>query len=65
MDFVELPPGGKVILNRCVCRLKPNVNGMIIHYKERLVVRESRQGEGADYYKTFSPVARFDTIVSV
>lgn len=45
-------------------RTKQNANGEVNRYKIRLVARFN-QKEGLDYNKTFSPVARFDTICSV
>lgn len=42
-DFVPLPPGRKVINNKCVFRIKRNQDGNIDKYKARLVVKGCSQ----------------------
>lgn len=45
-----------------VFRKKENANGSINKYKARLVVKGYAQVFGVDFFDTFAPVARLDTI---
>ena len=59
---MNLPKGRKAIDNKWVFKIKRKPDGTVDRYKARLVVRGFSQIEGVDFFETFSPVARFDTI---
>ncbi|XP_017614105.1 uncharacterized protein LOC108459270 [Gossypium arboreum] len=52
----------KVIRVKWVFRAKHNIDGTLNKLKTRLVVKGFSQKYGIDYFETFSPVARLDTI---
>ena len=60
--MVERPQHQKVIGVKWVFRKKENVDGLINKYKARLVVKGYAQVFGVDYFDTFAPIARLDTI---
>ena len=57
-EVVPLPEGIKTIS----CKVKRDKDGNIDRYKGRLVVRGFSQKNGIDYFETFSPVVRLDSI---
>ena len=61
-ELVERHQHQKVIGVKWVFRKKENVDGLINKYKARLVVKGYAQVFGVDYFDTFVPVARIDTI---
>lgn len=61
-ELVERPEHRKVIGVKWVFRTKQNADGSINKYKARLVVKGYAQIFGVDFFDTFAPVARQDTI---
>ena len=61
-SLVELPPTKKAISSRWVYKLKPGSHGGPPRYKARLVARGFEQKDGIDFFDTFAPVVRWETI---
>ncbi|XP_044496601.1 uncharacterized mitochondrial protein AtMg00820-like [Mangifera indica] len=61
-SLVDRPEDHKVIGVKWIYRTKYNPNGFINKLKARLVVKGYLQQPGIDYFDTFAPVARYDTI---
>lgn len=58
----ELPAGRQAIGCKWVYALKTNGEGNIVRYKARLVAKGFAQREGIDYFETFAPVVRYESI---
>ena len=60
--LVDLPPGRKTIGCKWHLTRKVNADGSLGEYKARLVAKGYSQIEGVDYFETFAPVARIQSI---
>jgi hypothetical protein len=61
-ELVPRPTDKKVIGVKWIYKAKVNPDGSIYKYKARLVAKGFAQECGVDYFETFAPVARHDTI---
>ena len=61
-SLVDKPFDKKIIGVKWVFKVKQNADGSINKYKARLVVKGYAQQFGVDFFDTFAPVARLDTI---
>ena len=59
---VTLPPGRRAIGCWWVYRLKKDEQGRIVRYKARLVAQGFSQVPNLDYFETFAPVVRMDSL---
>ncbi|KAG8492388.1 hypothetical protein CXB51_009733 [Gossypium anomalum] len=60
--LVEKPTNRKIIGVKWVYKAKQNADGSLNKLKARLVVKGFSQKYGLDYFETYAPVARLDTI---
>lgn len=60
--LVERPTKNKILGVKWVFKTKLNADGSINKHKARLVVKGYAQEPGIDFFDTFAPVARLDTI---
>ena len=61
-DLVNLPSGCKPLSSKWIFKRKRKVDGSIDKYKARLVIKGFRQTEGLDYFDTYSPLTRINSI---
>ena len=61
-DLVNLPFGKSVISCKWVYKIKTQSDGIVDHYKARLVARGFTKEYGIDYEETFALVARLSSV---
>ena len=61
-ELVDHPLGCKLLSSKWVFKRKRKVDGSIDKYKVRLVIKGYKQTEGLDYFDTYSPVTRINSI---
>ena len=59
---VPLPKGKRTISSKWVFTIKKNSRNNSERYKARLVAKGFSQREGIDYFETFAPVVRYESI---
>ena len=60
-NLTTLPPGKRAIGCKWIFAIKTSVNGEV-RYKARLVAKGFLQREGIDYFETFAPVIRYESV---
>ena len=61
-ELVAIPREREVVSLKWIYKIKLNEEGDIQKHKARLVARGFTQKPGIDFYETFSPVSRLETI---
>ena len=60
--LVDLPNDRQAIENEWIFKRKTNTDGSVTIYKDRLVVKSSRQVQGVDYDEIFSLAAMLKSV---
>ncbi|GKD12666.1 zinc finger, CCHC-type containing protein [Tanacetum coccineum] len=60
--LADLPPGCKPLGCKWIFKRKLKVDGTVENFKARLVIQGFKQKSGIDYFDTYAPVARINTI---
>lgn len=61
-ELEDLPAGQLVVSCRWIFKSKLQPDGTIKRYKARLVARGFSQTQDLDYFETFSPVVRYESV---
>ena len=61
-ELLDLPPGCKPLSSNWVFKRKRKVDGSNDKYKARLVIKDYKQIKCLDYFDTYSPVMRINSI---
>ena len=61
-ELVNIPPCCKPLSSKWVLKWKSKVDGSIDKYKATLVIKGYKQTEGLDYFDTYSPITRINSI---
>nr|KAJ0193824.1 hypothetical protein LSAT_V11C800412570 [Lactuca sativa] len=61
-DLVDLPKGRRPVGSKWIFKRKYHPDGSISAYKARLVAKGYKQREGIDYFYTYAPVSRTNSI---
>jgi hypothetical protein len=64
-EIVPRPKSKDVVSSKLLYKIKHVVDGSIEKYKERFVAHGFSQKEGIDYEETFSPIARYTSIITI
>ena len=59
---MNLPSDCKPLSSKWVFKMKRKVDGLIDKYKVRLVIKGYKQTEGLEYFDTYFPVMRINSI---
>ena len=62
IEEVVIPRGKTPLMNKWVFALKTDSEGVIQRYKARLVARGDQAEEGVDFFESYSPVVRWESI---
>ena len=63
--LTEPPKDRKILTSKWVFKIKTDSNGNLDTYKASLVIKGCSQRYGIDYYETFSPVVRYESIRAI
>jgi len=61
-ELKTLPEGQPIVSCRWVFKLKLESDGTIKRYKARFVARGFSQTKGVDYFETFAPAVRYESV---
>lgn len=61
-ELHDIPKEKEIVSQKWICKIKLNQIREIQKHKGKLVVRDFIQKPSVDFYGTFSPVARLETI---
>ena len=64
-ELIPAPADTNVIKCRWVYKIKRNESGEIVRYKARLVAKGFTQQHGVDFFETFAPVAKVQSIRTI